>query len=69
METLVIHTENKQQLEALKALVKSWGIGFEKYPYDVKFVEELKLREKNIEKGEIVPIKDPENIWELFCNH
>lgn len=50
METLVIHPENKQQLEALKALVKSWGIGFEKYPYDVKFVEELKLREKTLKK-------------------
>nr|MBC7611955.1 hypothetical protein [Pseudopedobacter sp.] len=50
MEILVIHTENKKQLEALKALVKSWGIGFEKYPYDLKFVEELKLREKNVKK-------------------
>lgn len=69
METLVIHPENKQQLDALKALVKSWGIGFEKYPYDVKFVEELKLREKNIRKGETIKINDPENIWELFCNH
>jgi len=69
METFFIHPENKQQLDALKALVKSWGIGFEKYPYDVKFVEELKLREKNVKKGEIVTIKDPENIWELFCSH
>ena len=32
METLVIHPENKEQLAALKALIKSWNINFEKYP-------------------------------------
>jgi hypothetical protein len=64
METLVIHTENHKQLEALKALVKSWGISFEKYPYNPAFVAELKNRETNIEKGKTITIKDPKNIWE-----
>ena len=64
METLVIHTENQKQLDALKALVKSWGINAEKYPYNPAFVAEVKKRENNIKKGEIVTIKDPKNIWE-----
>ena len=64
METLVIHTENQKQLDALKALVKSWGISAEKYPYNPVFVAEVKKRESNIKKGETVTIKDPKNIWE-----
>ncbi len=64
METLVIHTESQEQLEALKALVKSWGISAEKYPYNPAFVAEIKQREENIEKGETVTVKDPKNIWE-----
>lgn len=64
METLVVHTENKDQLEALKALVKSWDISAEKYPYNPALVAEIKKREDNIKKGETVTIKDPKNIWE-----
>ncbi len=64
METLVIHTENQTQLDALKVLVKSWGISAEKYPYNPSFVAEIKRRERNVEKGEVIVVKDPENIWE-----
>jgi hypothetical protein len=64
METLVIHPENKEQLAALMALVKSWDINFEKYPYNENFVAEIKQREKNIKKGDFTTIKDPKNIWE-----
>lgn len=35
METLVIYPENKYQLAALQALVKSWNIGFEKQPNSI----------------------------------
>ncbi len=64
METLVIHPENKYQLAALQALVKSWNIGFEKYPYSAAFEAEIKKREENIANGEVIKIKDPNNIWE-----
>lgn len=64
METLVIHPENKEQLAALKALVKSWNINFEKYPYDPNFVSEINKREKNIKQGDFITIKDPKNVWE-----
>ena len=64
METLVIHTESQIQLDALKALVKSWGISAEKYPYDPLFVAEINRRERNVEKGEVIVIKGPKNIWE-----
>jgi hypothetical protein len=64
MESLVIHPESKEQLEALKALVKSWKISFEKYPYDSDFVNEIKKREDNASKGEVTIIKDPKNIWD-----
>lgn len=64
METLVIHPENKEQLEALKALVKSWNITFEKYPYRPDFVSEIKERSKRASKGDVVPIENPNKIWE-----
>ncbi|MCK9403290.1 MAG: hypothetical protein M0Q26_07810 [Chitinophagaceae bacterium] len=64
METLVIHPENKEQLTALKALVKSWNINFEKYPYDPNFVAEINKREKKIRQGDFIAIKDPRNVWE-----
>ena len=64
MEILVIHPENKEQLSALKALIKSWNINFEKYPYDPNFVAEINKREKNIKQGDFITIKDPGNVWE-----
>ena len=64
METLVIHPENKEQLAALKALVKSWNINFEKYPYAPDFVTKINKREQLIKQGEFITIKDPNNVWE-----
>lgn len=64
MESLVIHPENKEQLNALKALIKSWNINFEQYPYDSNFISEIKKREKNINDGKSITIKDPNHIWE-----
>jgi hypothetical protein len=64
MESLVIHPENKEQLNALKALIKSWNINFEQYPYDANFISEIKKREKNIKDGKSITINDPNNIRE-----
>ncbi|MEO5910485.1 MAG: DUF2683 family protein [Pelobium sp.] len=64
METLVIHPENKEQLDALKALAKSWRINFEKYPYSTDFINKVKEREQNLAKGESVNIANPKSIWE-----
>lgn len=68
METLVIHTENKYQLAAMLALVKSWNIVFEKYPYSASFVAEIKSREANIANGQVIKIKDPKNIWDSMLS-
>ena len=64
MESLVIHPESKEQLNALKALIKSWNINFEKYPYDPNFISEIKKREINIKNGKTITINDPNKIWE-----
>lgn len=66
METLVIYPENKHQLAALQALVKSWNINFEKYPYSASFEAEIKKREANITNSKVIKIKDPNNIWECI---
>jgi hypothetical protein len=64
MESLVIHTGSKEQLDALKALIKSWKISFEKYPYNSNFLNEIKRRENNVAVGDVIIIKDPKNIWD-----
>lgn len=53
METLVIHPENKYQLAALQALVKSWNIGIEKYPFSTSEVE---IKKNEVTKKNITPI-------------
>ena len=64
MESLVIHPESKEQLNALKALIKSWNINFEEYQYDPNFISEIKKREMNIKNGKTILINDPNKIWE-----
>jgi hypothetical protein len=64
MESLVIHTVSKEQSDALKALIKSWKISFEKYLYNSNFLNEIKRRENNVADGDVIIIKDPKNIWD-----
>jgi hypothetical protein len=69
METLVIHPENKEQLAALKALIKSWNINFEKYPYDPNFVAEINKRERRTSNKVILSrLKTPRMYGKVCCN-
>lgn len=61
METLIMHPENKQQLQALKAIAKALNISVEtqKSPYNPDFVAMVKGAEK---RGHYKTI-DPNDIW------
>jgi hypothetical protein len=56
METVIIHPESKEQLNALKAFAKALKIKFEteKSPYDPEFVEKIKKSKKQAQKGKVV---------------
>ncbi|MFD2288495.1 hypothetical protein GJU39_19455 [Pedobacter petrophilus] len=57
MEALVVYPENKEQLEAVKAVMKSMNVAFEqkteKYPSYV--VEELTSAIQQVNEGKIHP--------------
>lgn len=63
METLIVHPESKEQLDAIKAFMKALKINFEKREtdyYDPQFVEMVKKAEKNAQYKTV----DPKNLWE-----
>ncbi|HDR52792.1 MAG TPA: hypothetical protein ENN90_14435 [Mariniphaga anaerophila] len=67
METIAIHPKNKEQLNALKALLKDFKIPFEKFePYDPNFVEKIKVSEKN--ESRAVVLKSDKDIDDFFTN-
>lgn len=51
METLTIHPKSKEQLDAIKSVLKALKIPFEKKesPYDPEFVKMIQEAEKNRE--------------------
>lgn len=59
METLIMHPQNKQQVQALKAIAKAWKISVETSPYDPAFVAMVKKAEKRGNYKEL----DPNDIW------
>jgi hypothetical protein len=59
METLIMHPQNKEQVQALKAIAKAWKISVETSPYDPAFVAMVKKAEKRGNYKEL----DPNNIW------
>ncbi|QEC75827.1 DUF2683 family protein [Mucilaginibacter ginsenosidivorax] len=61
METLIVHPQNKEQLDALKAFMKALKISFEaEKPYDPEFVAKIQESRRQVKRGEtrVVNIDD-----------
>ncbi|WP_439699010.1 DUF2683 family protein [Mucilaginibacter sp. AW1-7] len=53
METLIVHPQNKEQLDALKAFMKALKISFEaEKPYDPEFVAKIQESRRQVKRGE-----------------
>jgi hypothetical protein len=69
MTTFTIHTENKEQLVALKAFMKALKIKFEMNkddkPYNPEFVAKIEKGKKEIAEGKGIKMstKDIDNLW------
>ncbi len=61
MTTFTIHTEDKEHLKALKAVLKALKIKFEisneDKPYNPEFVAKIKESKKQHENGEFTTVK------------
>lgn|GEM_PF-1703833 len=69
METIKIHPKNKEQLIAIKAMLKAFKIPFEraeKESYNPEFVEKIKESEKN-EDGSVL-LNSEKDIEDYFTN-
>ena len=64
METLIAHPKSKEQLEALKAVMKALKIDFEteKSPYNHEFVAKIKRGQAQVKAGKGVKIA-LEDLW------
>lgn len=64
METLIVHPENKAQLNAIKQVLKAMKISFEKEdrPYNPEFVTKIKKSEQNFKEGKFTKIAI-EDLW------
>ena len=64
METLIAHPKNKEQLAALKAVMKALKVDFEteKSPYNPEFVAKIKRSEAQMKAGKGVKIAI-EDLW------
>jgi hypothetical protein len=64
METVIAHPSNKEQLNALKAIMKALKVDFkvEKSPYDPEFVAKIEKSRQEIKEGKGVRIK-VEDLW------
>jgi len=54
METIIVHPDNKEQLDALKAFMKAFKISFEEEQsaYDPEFVAKIKKSREQVKTGE-----------------
>lgn len=69
METLIVQPQNKEQLTALKAIMKVLKVDFKTQkstdsPYSAAFVDKMKRSEEDIKAGRTTKIK-PADIWNL----
>lgn len=65
METLKIHTKDKEQLKTVKTILKALKVPFEaseESPYDPEFVAKIKESERQAKKGMVKAIKT-EDLW------
>jgi hypothetical protein len=65
MASLIVHPDNKEQLIAIKAVMKALKIPFEvkKSPYDLEFVKMIKQGQKEFKAGKGVKV-DLDALWE-----
>ncbi len=69
METLIVQPKNKEQLTALKAIMKILNVDFKTEkstdkPYNPEFVAKMKRGEEDIKAGRTTKI-EPADIWNL----
>lgn len=66
METLIVLPKDKEQLTALKAIMKALKVDFktEKITYSPVFTAKMKQSEEDIEAGRTTKI-EPADIWNL----
>jgi hypothetical protein len=66
MEAIIIHPENRDQLNAVEAILKVLKVPFnkskEKSPYNPEFVAKIKRSKKNFSEGKYTTIKI-EDLW------
>ncbi|MFD2285666.1 hypothetical protein GJU39_08855 [Pedobacter petrophilus] len=64
METLIVHPENKAQLNAVKQVLKAMKISFERKekPYNPEFVAKIQESDQNYKAGKFKIIK-VEDLW------
>jgi hypothetical protein len=69
MEALTIHPQNKEQLEAIKSILKALKIPFNKKesPYDPEFVKKIKQAEQCDDDAAIILSSD-KDIDKYFKN-
>ncbi|MFN5443069.1 MAG: DUF2683 family protein [Crocinitomicaceae bacterium] len=60
MTTFTIHTDDEEQLKALKAVLKAlkikFEVGKEEKPYDSKFVSKIQKSQKQLREGKTTKI-------------
>ncbi|MDB5132225.1 MAG: hypothetical protein JWR02_1974 [Mucilaginibacter sp.] len=69
METLIVQPKNKEQLIALKAIMKALKVDFKteksgSEPYNDEFVAKMKRSEDDVKAGRTATI-EPADIWNL----
>jgi hypothetical protein len=66
METLIVQPKSKEQLTALKAIIKALKVDFktQKDTYGPEFVAKMKKAEGDIKAGRTTKI-EPADIWNL----
>ena len=69
METLIVQPKSKEQLAALKAVMKALKIDFKtekdtKVPYSAEFTAKMGRSEDDIKAGRVTKI-EPADIWKL----
>lgn len=62
METLIVHTPNKEKLKVVKAFLKAIEVEYEKSPYNAAFVQKIKVGEKQFREGKGIK-KDIAHLW------
>lgn len=56
METIIIHPKNKEQVDAIKKILKAFDVPFEPSPYNPEFVAKIKESEKQIKEGKSIRV-------------